>query len=99
MDEHEQLNVGFINGTSYGAHEGGSSAMIKVVVSPAVDRAVMIPINTNLNTGFTLGGVTGSGKKYQLALAAKATSALITVMAEPDANIEDEMLDVEFWRC
>ena len=95
-DDHAALAVGFINGTSFGAHEGGSSATIEVVVAPAADRDLMIPINTNLKTGFSLGGVTGSGNRYMLALKEKDTSALITVTAEPDANIEDETLTLSF---
>ncbi len=91
-DDHDALAVGFINGTSFGAHEGGSSATIEVVVSPAVDRDVMIPIQTNNLKNFSLDGVTGSGRNYKLALKEKDTSALITVMAEPDADIEDQVL-------
>ncbi len=95
-DDHDALNVGFINGTSaapfFGAHEGGSSAMIEVIVSPAVDRDVMIPIQTNNLKNFSLEGVTGSGRNYMLALKEKDTSALITVTAEPDADIEDQVL-------
>ena len=90
-DPDNQPVVDFVAG-NYAAIEGGTSAMIRVNVNPAPNRAVMIPINTNIDKGFSLEGVTGSGKKYMLALAAKATSAMITVMAEPDGNIEDEML-------
>ncbi len=87
--------------SSYEATEGGAAVEVGVVLSPAADRAVSIPLTVTADAGteesdYTVGGLTQGTEAdaYTVSFASGQSSRTFTITANEDADRDDETVSL-----